>query len=79
MDRAWFLTNLKLAKTELEDLIAEIEAEPDSGLAEAVALAQIGSIYSQLNYAWNTRNTGNEKIEGAVYEQAIKFPTELDL
>jgi|LakMenEpi03Aug12_release.lakeMendotaPanAssembly.Ray.scaffolds.fasta_scaffold751981_2 hypothetical protein len=79
MDRNWFLVNLKEAKGALDDLVAEVESEEDSGMAEAVALAHIVFVYAKLNYAWNTRAVGDEVIEGVRYDQAVQFPKDFDL
>ena len=79
MDKNWLLTNLKLARSQLDNLITEIEAEQDSELVDVVTFVLINSVYTHLNYAWNTRLIGADKIEGTSYDEAIKFPKDFDL
>lgn len=77
MDAQWLLTTLRLARDELEELIASVEASREPSEAEADARVQVSQVYIALNYAWNTRN--GEAAIGPAHDKAIRIPTDLDL
>lgn len=79
MQREHFLSQLKLARQALDELIDEIGEESDPRLAEAAAYAMMPEVYTRLNYAWNSRAMSGEERQ-AVPEQLLQsFPDEFGL
>lgn len=77
MDAEWVLTTLTDAMEALEEVIGELEADPE---AVAELLPQLlPAVYAKLNYAWNSRELGPQAIEQLDHDQLIAFPREIAL
>ncbi|MFN4289324.1 MAG: hypothetical protein ACK4E7_00425 [Permianibacter sp.] len=75
MDADWILTTLNDALSSLEDVVTELESDPDSvdeRLPELMA-----TVYAKLNYAWNSRELGPEAIDKLDHDQLVGFPKDL--
>ena len=60
LNREWVLWNLREAKEELENTIAELEAKPAYGYGELSV--RMREVYHHLNTAWNAREATEEQV-----------------
>jgi hypothetical protein len=77
MDAEWILVTLRDAASALEELIDDIEDEPES--AEDLLEARMAAVYAKLNYAWNTRQTGPSAIDTVDHDVLVGWPADLEL
>jgi hypothetical protein len=77
MDADWVLTTLNDALSALEDVVTELESDPES-VAELLP-ELMPAIYAKLNYAWNSRELGPEAIDKLDHNDLIGFPKDLPL
>ncbi|NQD37664.1 hypothetical protein HPT27_11565 [Permianibacter sp. IMCC34836] len=77
MDADWVLTTLNDALSALEDVITELESDPES--IDELLPELMPAIYAKLNYAWNSRELGPEAIDKLDHNELIGFPKDLPL
>jgi len=77
MDADWILVTLQDALGALEELVNDIEDDPDA--AEELMEERMAAIYAKLNYAWNTRRIGPSAIDTMDHDALVSWPKEFDL
>ncbi len=77
MDADWVLTTLNDALSALEDVITELESDPES--VDELLPELMPALYAKLNYAWNSRELGPEAIDKLDHNALIGFPKDLTL
>lgn len=77
MDAEWMLVTLGDAAAALEELIEDIEAEPEA--AEELLEERMATVYAKLNYAWNTRRSGPSAIETMDHDALVGWPPDLTI
>lgn len=77
MDADWVLTTLNDALSALEDVVTELESDPES--VDELLPELMPAIYAKLNYAWNSRELGPEAIDKLDHNELIGFPKDLPL
>lgn len=77
MDAEWVLTTLNDALSSLEDVVTELESDPES--VDELLPELMAMIYAKLNYAWNSRELGPEAIDKLDHNELIGFPKDLPL
>ncbi len=77
MDAEWVLTTLNDALNSLEDVVTELESDPES--VDELLPELMAMIYAKLNYAWNSRELGPEAIDKLDHNELIGFPKDLPL
>jgi hypothetical protein len=75
MDATWIGATLGDAREALDELIAEVEAEPQAALATLGE--RLPEVYAKLNYAWHTRTLGPAALETVDHETLTAFPEDL--
>lgn len=77
MDADWILLTLRDAAATLDDLIEDIDDDPDS--AQELLEEEMAAIYVKLNFAWNTRQSGPAAIDNTDHDVLINWPQDLTL
>lgn len=77
MDAEWMLVTLGDAAAALEELIEDIEVEPEA--AEELLEERMATVYAKLNYAWNTRRSGPSAIETMDHDALVGWPRDLTI
>lgn len=77
MDAEWMLVTLGDAAAALEELIEDIEADPDA--AEELLDERMATVYAKLNYAWNTRDSGPGAIDTVDHDELVGWPKDLEI
>ena len=77
MDADWILTTLNDALSSLEDVVTELESDPES--VDELLPELMAVVYAKLNYAWNSRELGPEAIDKLDHNELIGFPKDLPL
>ena len=77
MDAEWMLVTLQDALGALEELVEDIEAQPEE--VESLLAEQLPAVYAKLNYAWHTRELGPAAIETMDHDTLVSWPTDLGL
>lgn len=77
MDADWILLTLRDAATALDDLIEDIDDDPDA--AHELLDEQMAAIYAKLNFAWNTRHSGPAAIDTIDHDALVDWPPDLVL
>jgi hypothetical protein len=77
MDADWILLTLRDAAAALDDLIEDIDDDPDA--AHALLDEQMAAIYAKLNFAWNTRRSGPGAIDTVDHDTLVNWPQDLIL
>ncbi len=80
MKKEFILADLREAKEELDEMIAEIEQDTDFDLDGYYVSFQ--HVYHHLNTAWNSRKEPDSRIENCTEEDFMrwrKFPSDFDL
>lgn len=77
IDTDWLLATMNDALSEMESLVEELEADPDS--AEETLREKMPAVYVKLNYAWHTRILGPGAIDTMDHDSLVAFPTEFEL
>lgn len=72
---AMLMYELDDAREHLERMMELMASDPDYN--ESAFRVDLGHIFSHLNRAWHRRNISGE-LEGAAWEEAGKFPTDLE-
>ncbi|KRA20811.1 hypothetical protein [Lysobacter sp. Root604] len=78
MFKDYALFNLAEAKQAIEQLMAEMQSDPDYD--DGSYLVDMQHIYWHLNSAWNGRNfdSSKSKLTNDLYDSFIQFPTDID-
>lgn len=77
MDADWILTTLNDALSSLEEVVTELESDPES--VDELLPELMAVVYAKLNYAWNSRELGPEAIDKLDHNELIGFPKDLAL
>ena len=77
MDADWILTTLNDALSSLEEVVTELESDPDS--VDELLPELMAMVYAKLNYAWNSRELGPEAIDKLDHDQLVSFPKDLEI
>jgi len=77
MDADWILTTLNDALSSLEEVVTELESDPDS--VDELLPELMAMVYAKLNYAWNSRELGPEAIDKLDHDQLVGFPKDLEI
>ncbi|MFZ5841676.1 MAG: hypothetical protein ACOY3E_02150 [Pseudomonadota bacterium] len=77
MDADWILTTLNDALSSLEEVVTELESDPDS--VDELLPELMAMVYAKLNYAWNSRELGPEAIDKLDHNELVGFPKDLPL
>ena len=77
MDADWILTTLNDALSSPEDVVTELESDPES--VDELLPELMAVVYAKLNYAWNSRELGPEAIDKLDHNELIGFPKDLPL
>ena len=79
MQKEYALFNLKEAKSAIEDLISEMEEDPEYDIGNY--LVDIQHVYWHINSAWNGReyDMTSQELTNGMYEAFIQFPEDLAL
>ena len=77
MDAEWVLTTLNDALSSLEDVVTELESDPES--VDELLPELMAMVYAKLNYAWNSRELGPEAIDKLDHNELVSFPKDLPL
>ncbi|MBE2257875.1 MAG: hypothetical protein IAE88_03405 [Rhodobacteraceae bacterium] len=77
MDAEWVITTLTDAMEALEEVIGELEADPQA--IDELLPAAMPAIYAKLNYAWNSRQLGPAAIDQLDHDDLVAFPKDLPM
>lgn len=77
MDAEWILVTLRDAASALDELIEDIDAEPDA--AHDLLDERMAAVYAKLNFAWNTRRTGPSAINQVDHDELVAWPKDLEI
>lgn len=77
MDADWILTTLNDALSSLEEVVTELESDPES--VDELLPELMATVYAKLNYAWNSRELGPAAIDKLDHNELIGFPKDLPL
>lgn len=77
MDAEWILLTLRDAATSLDELIEDIDDEPDA--AHELLAERMATIYAKLNYAWNTRDSGPSALDTVDHDELVGWPKDLSI
>ncbi|HEX5514125.1 MAG TPA: hypothetical protein VFY81_06995 [Gammaproteobacteria bacterium] len=77
MDAEWILLTLRDAATSLDELIEDIDDEPDA--AHELLEERMATIYAKLNYAWNTRDSGPAALDTVDHDELVGWPKDLSI
>ena len=79
MFKDYTLFNLAEAKEAIEQLIAEMQSDPDYDFGNF--LVDMQHIYWHINSAWNGRDfdSSKDKLTDSLYESFTQFPADLEL
>ncbi|MCP5247389.1 MAG: hypothetical protein H6942_02415 [Candidatus Accumulibacter sp.] len=77
MDAEWVITTLTDAMEALEEVIGELEADPQA--IDELLPAVMPAIYAKLNYAWNSRQLGPAAIDQLDHDDLVAFPKDLPM
>lgn len=77
MDADWILTTLNDALSSLEEVVTELESDPES--VDELLPELMAMVYAKLNYAWNSRELGPEAIDKLDHNELVGFPKDLPL
>ncbi|QGX38597.1 hypothetical protein [Permianibacter aggregans] len=77
IDTDWLMATMNDALSEMENLVEELEADPDS--AEETLQEKLPAVYAKLNYAWHTRILGPGAIDTIDHDALVSFPNDFDL
>jgi hypothetical protein len=69
------LVTLRDALGALEELVDEIETEPEA--AEQLMGELLPAVYAKLNFAWHTRQTGPKAIDTTDHDALVSWPEEM--
>lgn len=75
MDSEWVLVTLQDALTALDELVDEIEGEPEQALV--LMQERMPAVFAKLNYAWNTRRIGPGAIESMDHDALVAWPEDV--
>lgn len=76
-DAEWSIATLSDAKEALEDLIAQIEGNPEE--VEEILTEGITNVYAKLNYAYHSAEYGPETLLMLPDDELVAFPNLLPL
>jgi hypothetical protein len=79
MQKDYALFHLHEAKAAIEQLIAEMKADPDYNIGNFMVDMQ--HLYWHVNSAWNGRDFDSSagELTDTMYESFIQYPTDLEL
>ncbi|MDD3765253.1 MAG: hypothetical protein PHP86_18310 [Nevskiales bacterium] len=77
VDPDWVLAALDDVAGALEQLIAEIDADPEQ-VAETLREG-MPAIFAKLNYAWNTRALGPTALETHDHDALVAWPQDVGI
>lgn len=77
MDAEWILVTLRDAASALDELIEDIDAEPEA--AQDLLDERMAAVYAKLNFAWNTRRTGPSAIDTVDHDALVGWPQDLEI
>jgi hypothetical protein len=79
VQKEYALFNLKEAKSAIEQLISEMEADAEYDIGDY--LVDIQHLYWHINSAWNGRefDLASQQLTDGMYEAFIQFPKDLAL
>jgi len=77
MDADWILLTLRDAAVALDELIEDIEDDPD--VAQTLLNDQMAALYAKLNFAWNSRHSGPAAIDTIDHDVLVSWPQDLVL
>jgi hypothetical protein len=77
MDADWILLTLRDAALALDELIEDIDDDPDA--AHELLEEQMATVYAKLNYAWNTRDSGPGAIDTVDHNELVGWPADLEI
>lgn len=77
MDADWILITLRDAALALDELIEDIDDDPDA--AQELLEEQMATVYAKLNYAWNTRDSGPGAIDTVDHDELVGWPKDLEI
>ena len=78
MKKDYLLFNLEEAKEAIDQLISDINNDPDYDVGNYIVDMQ--HIYSHINSAWNGKDfdSNHEELTDELYQKFTKFPDDLE-
>lgn len=77
IDADWMLATLQDVSAALEQLIDEVDAEPDQ--VASLLREQMPTVFAKLNYAWNSRFLGPAAVDQMDHDALVAWPKDAGL